>query len=262
MWVTVFEGWHFFKWVSFLHTSVTTDRQKESTQPLKSLDLGFSILLIQKSENKGKICADHQIIDSRAKSNTSGREFSSVKPAHKKASSFADSKFSDYYSSCPKKRNRNDREWQSISSNNSMSSLKPTSDRKVGKKSICSAISNKNRLKSSSSKTSLRKAESKIIMIWFDWNIDFINLVTKDIKKVEMISSSKAITCNLLYKIIKLKNITINERNILSKFCQLINEWRLDESHESKSYKSVKSQQMFIERSIYFLGNEALLISK
>ena len=81
-------------------------------------------------------------------------------------------------------------------------------------------------------------------------------------KKVEMVSSCKALTCNLLSKIQKLKSINNKESKILSKFCRLINESRLDESHEPKKYKTVKSQLMFIERGQYFIGNEALLVSK
>ena len=84
----------------------------------------------------------------------------------------------------------------------------------------------------------------------------------KDIKKIEMISSAKSINQKLLSKISKKKKFTKRESTILCKFCQLINEWRLDESHERRSYKSTKSQLIFIDKSIYFLGNEALLVWK
>ena len=109
----------------------------------------------------GKILADHKIIDTRIKTNFSSRGFNSVKPWHKKSSSFAESKYNEYYTSCPKRRNRNDRGWRSISSNNSVNSLHTLSDSKASKKSLYTSNWWDNQIRNSLSRENKSK-ESKI----------------------------------------------------------------------------------------------------
>lgn len=77
-----------------------------------------------------------------------------------------------------------------------------------------------------------------------------------------MIRNAKSITYNLLYSIVNMKKITKKESGVLAKFCQLINSCRTEHCQESKLYNTRKSQLMFIQRSLYFIGNEVLLIGK
>jgi hypothetical protein len=77
-----------------------------------------------------------------------------------------------------------------------------------------------------------------------------------------MIRNAKSITYNLLYSIVNMKRINKKESGVLAKFCQLINSCRTEYCQESKLYSMKKSQLIFIQRSLYFIGNEVLLIAK
>ena len=59
-----------------------------------------------------------------------------------------------------------------------------------------------------------------------------------------------------------MKVISKKESAVLAKFCQLINACRTEHCQESKVYNSKKSQILFIQRGLYFIGNEVLLIIK
>ncbi|CAI2384946.1 unnamed protein product [Moneuplotes crassus] len=88
--------------------------------------------------------------------------------------------------------------------------------------------------------------------------------LTKSIEKLklEMVRNSKSITYSLLASVITLKKITKKDSLVLSKFCQLINASRNEHCQENKSFNTKKSQIMFIQRSLYFISNEVLLLSK
>jgi len=106
-------------------------------------------------------------------------------------------------------------------------------------------------------KESQISTNSDLSLINFDQTIDIC-----EVKKFEVIRNGKFITYSSLYKICNMKKISKKESAILAKFCQLLNSCRTEHCQESKLYSTKKSQLMFIQRGLYFITNEVLLLTK